>query len=266
VNKPELDELLSGIAWWQKWEIIPGVFTPGPHDVQFLIDNLSLPLRMDGARVLDIGGWNGAFSFECERRGAADVVMIEPTPVAATGFDRVKAFLDSKVHLHPGSIYDLDPHWLGHFDIILCLGVIYHLRYPLLGLDNIRRVCRGDLYVESAILDAAALTPDGIRPFSDMGPGLEELPLLEFFDERQYFNDSTNWFVPNAAAANSMLRAAGFDVISHCVNTRYFAHARVRPGMPPMFLMSHEGIDYKTHARALLGPTSRWAAMPHSES
>jgi 2-polyprenyl-3-methyl-5-hydroxy-6-metoxy-1,4-benzoquinol methylase len=260
--KPTLEQVLNEISWWQKWEIVPGVFTSGPHDVKFLLDNLELPASMDGARVLDIGGWNGAFSFECERRNAAEVIMIEPTPVTATGFDRTKAFLESNVKCYPGTIYDLDPKWLGHFDIVLCLGVIYHLRYPLLGLDNIRRVCRDRLYVESAILEVASWTPTGIRHLADLGANLSELPFLQFFPGAEYFSDSTCWYIPNAMAADGMIEAAGFEVLHSHVNRRYFCRARVRPGRPPMFTAAHEGVDYETHARHLLGPPSKWPGMP----
>ncbi len=256
--KPSLDQVLNGIRWWQKWEIVPGVFTPGVNDVKWLLDNLQLPASLDGARVLDIGGWNGAFSFECERRNAREVVMVEPMPPAATGFDRTKAFLESKVQHRQGSIYDLDPETIGYFDIVLCLGIIYHLRYPLLGLDNIRRICRGQLFVESAILETAFWTPDGIQPLAVAAPGLENLSILQFFRGTEFFNDKTNWFVPNVEAANALIEAAGFQVLRSHVDGRYFCHSRVTPGRPPIFEMAHEGLDYETHARHLLGPADNW--------
>lgn len=259
--KPALDEILNQINWWQKWEIVPGVFTPGINDVAFLLDHVRLPASLQGARVLDIGGWNGAFSFECERRGASEVVMVEPSPVAGTGFDRTAAFLDSKVKYYQGSIYDLDPKWLGHFDIVLCFGIIYHLRYPLLGLDNIRRICRGELFVESATLESACWDGSHLVALGEIGPELENLPFLQFFEGSQFFDDTTNWFVPNAVATKAMIEAAGFEVLEHHVEGRYFAHARVKRGLPPMFAASHEGADYDLHARHLLGATSRWAAM-----
>jgi tRNA (mo5U34)-methyltransferase len=259
--KPSLDEILNEIDWWQRWEIVPGVFTPGINDVAFLLDHVRLPASLRGVRVLDIGGWNGAFSFECERRGASEVVMIEPSPVAGAGFDRIKAFLDSKVKYYQGSIYDLDPKWLGHFDIVLCFGIIYHLRYPLLGLDNIRRICRGELFVESATLESACWDGSHLVALGEIGPELENLPFLQFFEGSQFFDDTTNWFVPNAVATKAMIEAAGFEVLEHHVEGRYFAHARVKRGLPPMFAASHEGADYDLHARHLLGATSRWAAM-----
>jgi len=259
MNLQNLDNLLRDVVWWQIWEIAPGVFTPGKNDVRRVLDMVELPDSLAGKRVLDIGGWNGCFSFECERRGAAEVVMIEPTPIEATGFDKIRQFLGSKVRFVSGTIYDLDPKWLGHFDIVLCLGVIYHLRYPLLGLDNIRRVCRGDLYVESAILDETTWTPaGGIQPLRAVSPEIVDLPFMEFFAHSEFFNDGTNWFVPNACAVNAMLDSAGFDVIRHKCDGRYYGCSRLKPGEAPMLHISHEGISYEAHGRALLGDKNLW--------
>ncbi|RME70243.1 MAG: hypothetical protein D6781_06735 [Verrucomicrobia bacterium] len=70
------DELFAGIHWHQRWEIAPGLFTPGRNPVAPICDAAGLPARLDGLRVLDVGAWNGCFSFECERRGAAEVVAL----------------------------------------------------------------------------------------------------------------------------------------------------------------------------------------------
>lgn len=259
----DLLRVLRTVAWWQKWEIEPAVFTPGLNDVAWILANIQFPADITGARVLDIGGWNGCFSFECERRGASEVVMVEPTPVASTGFEITKAYLDSKVKRVDGTIYDLDPDKLGHFDIVLCLGVIYHLRYPLLGLDNIRRVCKRDLYVESACLEEAfcAPAPTGAVPLDKLGPHLKDLSIVQFSKENLYFNDTTNWFIPNRTAADAMLESAGFAVTHSLATRRYFAKATVKPGEPPLFKEAHEGLDYELHARHLLGDRARWA-MP----
>ena len=263
MNSQDLDNLLRDVAWWQIWEIAPGVFTPGRNDVRRILDSLELPLSLAGKRVLDIGGWNGCFSFECERRGAAEVVMVEPMDIEATGFEKIRQFLGSNVRFISGTIYDLDPKWLGHFDIVLCFGVIYHLRYPLLGLDNIRRVCRGDLYIETAILEDSTWTPKGgIQPLHAVIPEIEDLPFIEFFAHSEFFNDSTNWFVPNACAANAMLDAAGFEVVRYECDGRYCGYARLKPGEAPMLQAAHEGMSYDIHSRSLLGDKSLWPLIP----
>ena len=251
-----LDEFLPTVRWWQRWEIAPGVFTPGPNDVAAILDKCGFPQRIDGARVLDIGGWNGCFAFECERRGASEVVMLEPNP--DTGFELTKAFLGSKVIKRSGTVYDLDPAVLGRFDIVLFLGVVYHLRYPLLGFDNIRRVAKDWLYTESACLEEATRTFQGWQGFATFAPEMANLPMLQFWKGSEYFEDSTNWFIPNQAALDGMIEAAGFQVDHVLINRRYFSRARMMEGRAPMFSQAHEGIDYDVHLAHLLGPLDSW--------
>lgn len=151
-----LKSLLQDVSWHQKWEIEPGIFTPGRNPVQVLMDEAGVPQDLTGKRVLDIGAWNGCFSFEAERRGAT-VLAIGPEMPAATGFDKIRTYLKSKVEYQLGTIYHLDPDTIGTFDVILCFGVIYHLRHVLLAFDMMRRVCRDKLYVETASLTATFL-------------------------------------------------------------------------------------------------------------
>jgi len=256
----EASEFAATVAWWQKWEIVPGVITQGGHDVSRTMALAQVPPRLEGKRVLDIGGWNGCFSFECERRGAEEVIMLEPTPVAATHFDRIKSFLGSKVEQLPGTVYDLDPVQLGYFDIVLFFGVVYHLRYPLLAIDNIRRVCRELLFTERAVLDEAALDAQGFHRAADsISVQMNKTPLLQFAKGSEYFNDATNWFIPNHVGLNAMLQAGGFTVEHSVVTTRYYSMSHVTPGDPPFFSCAHEGIDYDLHVRRLFGPKELWA-------
>src|SRR5438045_7098565 len=105
--------------WHQRWEVSPGVFTPGLNDVSDLLRQVGLPQDLSGKRVLDVGAWNGCFSFECERRGAREVVGIGPEPPERSGLEMLRQHLGSSVQYQLGSIYDLDPNVLGHFDIVL---------------------------------------------------------------------------------------------------------------------------------------------------
>ncbi|MBV8585174.1 MAG: DUF1698 domain-containing protein, partial [Verrucomicrobia bacterium] len=155
----DAEKFLKGIYWHQTWEIFPGIQTPGRSPVETIAERVGLPSDLTGKRVLDIGAWNGCTSFECERRGAREVVALtleDPD----SGFNQLKDLLKSeRTTFVRGSIYNLDPRELGKFDVVLCFGVIYHLRYPVLGIDNMRRVATGELYVESHILDHCVLDP-----------------------------------------------------------------------------------------------------------
>src|SRR5262245_5009969 len=145
-----------GVYWHQMWELFPGVKTPGRSGVAEIMKWCQVPERLDGRHVLDIGAWNGCASFECERRGAAKVVALSLEDPEITGFYRLKeALASTRTNYVRGTIYDLDPRKLGTFDVVLCFGVIYHLRYPLLGMDNLRRIAAGDLYLETYVIDNA---------------------------------------------------------------------------------------------------------------
>ena len=139
----------EGIAWYHDWEIFKGVRTPGRRSVSLVCAKARIPRDLSGKRVLDIGAWHGCFSFECERRGASEVVAYSLENPDATGFRRLKALLGSRVNYVQGSVYGLSPQEIGEFDLILFFGVLYHLRYPLLGIDRIRTVSRGDVLIET---------------------------------------------------------------------------------------------------------------------
>src|SRR5262245_34297053 len=119
--------------WYHQIEVAPGVVTPGINDSQQILAALRLPERLDGQRVLDIGARDGFFSFECERRGA-EVVAIDSMPPEQTGFPIAKELVGSGVEMLQRNVYDLSPEEFGSFDLILFLGVLYHLRDPMLAL------------------------------------------------------------------------------------------------------------------------------------
>ena len=231
-------ELFSSIGWHQRWEIAPGIFTPGGNNVADLMDWTNVPQSLAGKRVLDIGAWNGCFSFEAERRGAAEVIAIGPEHPDNTGFTKLKEFLGSKVQYRLGSIYHLQPDEIGVFDVVLCFGVLYHLRYPLLGIDMVRRVARGTLHLETYAM-----------------PG-EGPSMWEFYRKNELNNDASNWFGPNKTAIEEMLLSSGFDrvsVKSH-PNNRASAFAHVSAGKPEWFSIGcGEGFYYDVITKPVLG-------------
>jgi tRNA (mo5U34)-methyltransferase len=198
-------------SWYHRIELAPGVVTPGVNDSQGALAQLELPGDMTGQRVLDIGASDGFFSFECERRGA-EVLAIDYMPPEATGFAVARRLLGSLVEHRLENVYNLHPDRHGEFDLVLFLGVLYHLRNPLLALDRIWTVCRSDLVVETALLDNAAVTPDGFRSLGELAPGAWRLPLAQMLPRGELNGDRTNWWVPNSAALRGLLDAACFDV------------------------------------------------------
>jgi tRNA (mo5U34)-methyltransferase len=189
------DLLFEGIQWHQGWDVFEGVRLPGRNSVEKLCERIQLPSDLTGKRVLDIGAWNGAFSFECERRGAPEIVAFSLENPETSGFNRLQSLLDSKVRYVTGSVYNLQDYDLGKFDIVLFLGVLYHLRYPLLAVDRLRQVCAGELFIETHIVDEFA-----------------EDPIWRFYPSAELADDPSNWFGPNIPAVATAFQTAGFDI------------------------------------------------------
>jgi len=189
------DLLFEGIHWHQGWDVFEGVRLPGRNPVEELSERIQLPSDLTGKRVLDIGAWNGAFSFECERRGASEIVAFSLENPETSGFNRLKSLLGSKARYVTGSVYNLQDYNLGKFDIVLFLGVLYHLRYPLLAVDHLQQACAGELLIETHIIDEFA-----------------DDPIWRFYPGAELLNDPSNWFGPNVSAVVSAFQTADFDI------------------------------------------------------
>jgi len=161
---------------------------------------LQIPEDLTGKTVLDIGAWDGFFSFECERRGAKRVLAIDTYSwdnYGKDGFLLAHDMLKSKVEHQRCAAEDIDPATLGTFDLVLFLGVFYHLRAPIQVLDRIRRVSTGTMILETHALVPAVHENYPLVSFFP-GDGLEAGLPYEFSAE------------PTMEALKQMLRAAGF--------------------------------------------------------
>jgi tRNA (mo5U34)-methyltransferase len=165
--------------WYHRIPLMPGITTPGVNDTESCLSLLHLPGDLRGMRVLDIGARDGFYSFECERRGA-DVVAIDYMPPERTGFPIARAILNARVEMMQENLYQLSPEKWGTFDLVLCLGVLYHLRDPLLALDIVRSLTRHRLILETHVIDEALLMWDGTkRSLSEVAPHLRGVPLMQ---------------------------------------------------------------------------------------
>lgn len=176
----------------------------------------AIPQDLTGRTVLDIGCNGGFYSLEMKRRGAARVVGIDfdDDYLAQARFAAEVTGLE--VEFRKLSVYDVAE--LGErFDVVLFMGVLYHLRHPLLALDLIHEhVARDLLIFQSMQRGATEIEP--VQPDYDFWeteqfdrPGW---PKLHFIEHR-YAHDETNWWVPNSACAEAMLRSAGFEIAAH---------------------------------------------------
>lgn len=194
-------------SWFHRFELAPGVETPGVYDPRPLLVKLPLPSDLTGKKVLDIGARDGFFSFEAERRGA-QVTAIDFMPPERTGFGAAADLLGSSVDYRVDNVYNLSPERHGSFDLVLCLGVLYHLRNPLLALDRIWAVCAADLVLETQIRqEGSPRSPRRRAP-----DPLERPPLMEFHPYDSLNDDPTNWWSPNPSCLAAMVESAEFDV------------------------------------------------------
>ena len=191
----------------------------------------AIPEDLTGKTVLDIGCNGGFYAMEMARRGAARVVGTDTDPryLAQARFAaEVKGFRD--IEFVQLDVYDVAA--LGErFDLVIFMGVFYHLRHPLLALDLIREHVVGDRMLfqslqrgSDAVFPAEADYPFSRRDVFDE-PGWPKLS----FVERSYSDDWTNWFIPNTAASLALLRAAGFSIEAHAEEEVYLCRAAERP-------------------------------------
>ena len=211
------------------------------------VERLRLP-SLVGKSVLDIGAWDGYYSFEAERRGAVRVVALDHfvwsiDREAATrsgphnlppdekpevwrpeelpgkrGFDLARRELGSGVESIVADFVTVDLETLGTFDVVLFLGVLYHLKDPFGALRRLSHVTSGVAVIAS---DAAVF------------PGFEERALCEFFESDERGGDPTNWWAPNLRALTGMCRAAGFRRVE-VVQGPPAAASDAQPGTAPV--------------------------------
>jgi tRNA (mo5U34)-methyltransferase len=237
-------------GWWHSFELPDGTQIKGVCDLAGLknrIGQFPIPQDLRGKRVLDIGTWDGWFAFEMERRGA-EVVAIDcwDNPL----FREVHARLGSRVDYRQADIYQLAPDRIGRFDIVLFMGVLYHLKHPLLALE---RVC-------ALATDMAAIDSFILREQHRPGDNLARRPVMEFYETNEMGGQTDNWVGPSLECLLAFCRTAGFarvelrTVLEHgaCVACyrRWPAHSAAETA-PELLDASHNnngGINFDSSA------------------
>jgi tRNA (mo5U34)-methyltransferase len=205
----------------------------------------AVPADLRGKTVLDVGCNAGFYSIEMKRRGADRVVALDVD-------DRYleQARFAAKVSGVDVEFRKLDVYHvrdLGEsFDLVLFLGVLYHLRHPLLALDLLHEHVVGDMIVVQSMQRGSSDLPqlEEDYPFSEHAifnvPGYPKM----HFVEHRYSNDCTNWWVPNRACLGAMLRSAGFRIIAHPEEEVYVCRTGPRPhGDGPPLVLSGESSE-----------------------
>jgi tRNA (mo5U34)-methyltransferase len=176
----------------------------------------AIPADLSGRTVLDIGCNGGFYSLEMKRRGAERVVGIDFDERYLAQARFAAETLGMKIEFRQLSVYDVAR--LGEkFDVVIFMGVLYHLRHPLLALDLIHEHVARDLFVFQSMQrgseETSALAGDYEFWETDIFER-PEFPRMSFI-EKKYSGDPTNWWIPNRACSEAMLRSAGFDILEH---------------------------------------------------
>ena len=249
LSEGEIRRSADSIPWFHSIDLGHGIVTAGSKSAEQLEHEwraFRIP-DVRGKTVLDIGAWDGYFSFAAERAGARRVVALDhfvwSMDLAAhdrycaecsrtgevprryedmeywkpeelpgkRGFDLARRALGSRVEARVADFMTMDLDSLGRFDVVLFLGVLYHLQEPFLGLKRLASVTQGVAVIET---QATAF------------PGYEDQRFVEFYPSNELHGDVSNWWAPNERALVGMCSAAGFEA------TEVIAGSPSRPGRP----------------------------------
>jgi tRNA (mo5U34)-methyltransferase len=215
-----LREQVEQIDWYHRIELPGGVVTPGQRGPVGL-SRLQLPESLSGKTVLDVGAWDGFYSFEAARRGAARVLATDSfvwqNRWTQAGFTLARSALelDAIVDDRIIDVMELSPDAVGEtFDVVLCLGVLYHLVNPIEALTRVASMCRELLVLETE-------TALNYLPF----------PAARCWPSDELARDETNWWSMNRRAITGVLRTCGFTdirVVYHTPMWRRVARAALK--------------------------------------
>jgi tRNA (mo5U34)-methyltransferase len=204
------------MRWYHTLELPNGMVTPGEYDLRPVMKRLPIPSSLSGKRCIDVGGRDGFYAFEMERRGSPDVVSIDideaselhlPATAALSAdaveaeletghraFETAQTALGSNVHREMVSVYRLDPEVHGKFDFGVIGTLLLHLRDPVGALSALRGVVTGSLLINEAVMV-------GLGTF-------RRRPIAELHMQGRPF-----WWICNPAGLRRMAEAAGFRVL-----------------------------------------------------
>ena len=267
---------LAGRSCYHKYEVEPGLFTPGQFlevSPKLCLDELGVPQSLSGLRALDIGAFDGPFTFELERRGA-QVTALDIQDPDITAFNAVKKIKNSSVNYVRGSVYEASPETLGVYDIVLFAGVYYHLKNPVLAVQRVRTLLndRGVLFIEGTsatdylaeqLSNELGLPRSRMRTITQI---LDRLPLSYFdFEDRIYgpwevpgtrsgdcapqLRSGQNWWFPTTRCLEMILLDSGFcnvccklelNAIYNYTHRRLMGRAEVNPAKSDPGNQKHE--------------------------
>jgi tRNA (mo5U34)-methyltransferase len=222
MSGPAREELVARVAaagwWYQRIDLGQGVFTvegPQYHEVIWQRVSGAFPAHLAGAAVLDVGCNAGYFAIEMKRRGAGRVLGVEPVPLHFAQATLCRDVLGLDIEYLP-----LDAHELARidetFDIVVFTGVLYHLRHPLLALEQVGRLCRDVIVVETECIIDDPRNVVYARQGAQGQVAVTGCPrgFMKFVETSELNNDGSNWWIPDTECVLAMLRTVGFTQFS----------------------------------------------------
>lgn len=206
LDRNETARRIAGVDWFHSFDFGEGLTATGHKKQRGLeVEAASiLPADIAGKTCIDIGAWDGFFSFQAEHRGARAVLATDHFSWSgdgwgtADGFRLARELLGSDVVDQDIDVPDIAEATVGRHDVVLFLGVLYHLQDPFAGLRAAAAVCDDTLIVETTLHLHEV-----------------EVPSLRFFAGTELGDDPTNWWSPNPRCVIEMLEALGFDRIAY---------------------------------------------------
>lgn len=239
LNVEQIEQRTRELGQWFHNIDLHGVQTAPDHylgdypAIKWRAFSSAIPDDLRGMTVLDIGCNAGFYSIQLKRRGADRVVAIDSDELYLNQARFAAQVLELDITFHRMSVYDV-ALLREQFDMVLFMGVLYHLRHPLLALDLIHAHVARDLMVFQSMQRGSGevLAVDSDYEFQERDvfdePGYPKL----HFVEQKYANDQTNWWIPNRACAEAMLRSAGFELVAHPEEEVYICRRRILPNGP----------------------------------
>lgn len=228
ISPEHAERLIRDKVWHHDFEVVPGVWTHGAYNPSGIWNDLDLPDNMQGLSLADVGASSGFFSFEAHKRGARVVAFdIRHKDNSGFGLAQYVNGLHDIAH-HQANVLDLRPDDYGQFDVVLAMGLLYHIADPYRALANCAALSRDRLIVESYCIDAL-LPPDVVtQPIMRFLPDAHRFP-----GQGQPNTDRSNFWGFTAACLEQMAGDVGFTVARTRVHgDRVLIDARRAAGSP----------------------------------
>lgn len=222
LNTEQIRQRVEELGQWFHNLDLGGVQTAPDHflgdypQVKWQQFSSAIPEDLSGKSVLDVGCNAGFYSIQMKRRGADRVVAIDTDEQYLAQARFAAMISDVEIEFHNLSVYHV-ADLRERFDLVLFMGVLYHLRHPLLALELLHEHVVGELLVTQSLLRGSKgnmVVPRDFPFWEQDIFGRDEFPRM-YFIENRFANDPTNWWIPNRACFEAMLRSSGFEILAH---------------------------------------------------